>query len=403
VARFELPTAPLHGNDSLVVVVADQRVGVLPVSAAGEVATLMLRAARLEADGRPTAAEAVYDTVLQADPDNVRALLGRGAVRSLAGKHQAARADFLSVLRADPDNAAALTGLGYSYARSGEYAKAEEQFQRALRASPEDDDAATGLAYAALWRYDPRQAVHRFDVLSAFRPTSYPTGAAAKFRAGVEHMRQGKLANAQYDFTAAIAAAPSWPDAYYNRALVYEAEGWPERARPDLEKYLQLRPAASNRDEIAAHVDALRIGNPGEVFKRGLIVPGLGQLSTGRPAVGLVVLAGVAGSAAWAMSTSTEMEERTFTDPFGQKYTDRVPVRRRPHVVQGVALAGAVWLLGAAEAYLHARHALGEGPELPESGGSTRRSSAAGARLLPVVSWRPSGPAFGAGITIPFR
>jgi hypothetical protein len=139
------------------------------------------------------------------------------------------------------------------------------------------------------------------------------------------------------------------------------------------------------------------------VFKRGLILPGLGQLSTGRPALGLAVLAGVAGSAAWAVSTSTEMEERTFTDPFGQKYTDQVPVQHRPHVVQGIALAGAVWLLGAAEAYLHAEHALNDGPRLPQSGADAQRSSAARMRLLPVVTWRPSGPAFGAGIAIPFR
>lgn len=403
VAHFELPTTPLRNNDTLLVAAAGRTLGTVIVSAAGQVSALMLDAAHLEADGRPAAAEAVYDSVLQAEPGNIRALLGRGAVRSLAGKHQAARADFLRVLRADSANVEALTGLGYSYARSGQYARAEDNFQRALRASPHEADAATGLAYAALWRYDHDQASHRFDVLSAFRPVAYPSDAAEQFRAGVEQLRQGKLASAQYAFTSAIKAAPEWPEAYYNRALVYEAEGWPERARPDLEKYLQLRPAASDRAVIAHHSDELRFGTAGGAFARGLLIPGLGQFSTGRPALGLVVLAGVAGGTAWALSSNTVMETRTFTDVFGKEYTDDVPVKQRPHLTAGLAAAGAMWLFGAAEAYFHTRGTLESGPQLPTGNPgnqSATRSASARIQLAPVVAFRPSGPAFGAGVSI---
>ncbi|HET7565967.1 MAG TPA: tetratricopeptide repeat protein, partial [Gemmatimonadaceae bacterium] len=353
IVHFALPTAPLRDDDTLAVAVGDRVLATIPVSAAGQITAQMLQAARFEADNRPDAAAAVYDSVLQAEPTNVRALLGRGAVRSLQNKTGDARQDYLAVLHLDDNNTAALTGLGYTYARSGDFATAARRFEQALHASPDESDAATGLAYAELWQFDSRQAARRSDVLDVLHPAAYPVEAAERMRAGIEQLRQRNLPAAQYAFTAAISAAPTWADAYFNRAMVYEAEGRPERALPDLQKYLQLRPNASDRGTITQHIDALRIGNPGTVLTRGLLAPGLGQLSTGRPAIGAAVLAGVVGSAMWALSTQTTTETRHFSDPFGNPYTDQVAVQHRPHLAVGAALAGTVWVLGAVEAYLH--------------------------------------------------
>ncbi|HEX6964195.1 MAG TPA: tetratricopeptide repeat protein [Gemmatimonadaceae bacterium] len=403
VAHFALPTAPLRDDDTLAIATGDRVLATIPVSAAGQVAAQMLHAVRLEADGRAAAAAVVYDSVLATDPTNVRALLGRAEVRSLQNKNDEAQRDFLAALHLDGNNTAALTGLGYTFARSGEYATAQRRFEQALRIAPNDPDAATGLAYAELWQFDPRQAARRGDVLDVLHPAAYPVEATTRMRAGIEQLRQRNLPAAQYAFTAAIAAAPGWADAYYNRAMVYEAEGRPDRALPDLQKYLQLRPDASDRAAITQHVGALHVGDPGTVLTHGLMAPGLGQFSTGRPAIGAAIVAGVVGSALWALSTKTTTETRHFTDPFGIPYTDQVPVQHRPHLAIGAALAGTVWVLGAVEAYLHTIGAQNGGPSLPASAGRSAQLNVHGARLVPVMSFGPQGAAFGAGLTIPVR
>ena len=404
VVRFQLPTAPLHNDDTLIVAVGDRALARLPVSAAGQVTSQLLEAARLVAEGRPAEAEAAYDSVLRAEPTNVRALLARGAIRSLARKDETARQDFLTVLHIDSTNTTALVGLGYSFARSGEYDRAQRRFEEALRVSPKQPDAETGLAYATLWQYDPKQAARRSDVLNTIQPTAYPADVAARFRTGVDDLRKKDLPGAQYAFSAVIAAAPAWPDAYYNRALVFEAEGRREHAVPDLRKYLELRPAASDRDAVARHIDAIGVENPRAVFTRGLLLPGLGQLSTGRPVIGLAVLGGVAASVAWALSTETTTETRQFQDPFGNPYSDQVPVEERPHLATGAALAASVWVLGALEAYLHTKNALGgDSAATPAKSGHAAKEQASAPHLVPVMTFGPSGPAFGAAIAIPFR
>jgi hypothetical protein len=90
---------------------------------------------------------------------------------------------------------------------------------------------------------------------------------------------------------------------------------------------------------------------------RGLIVPGLGQFYTRRPIVGAIVAAGVIGSAVWAFTPGDEKVSRTFTDPFGFEHTYTAIQRGRPHMTAGLAMAGALGVGSAIEAYLYARRA----------------------------------------------
>jgi tetratricopeptide (TPR) repeat protein len=208
------------------------------------------------------------------------------------------------------------------------------------------------------------------------------------------------LAGAERAFTAAVTTAPSWADAYYNRALVLEADNQPERAILDFRRYLQLRPTASDSTDVARRIIILS-RTPVDALTRGLIAPGLGQFYTGRPAIGAAVLAGVIGSTALALSQSTSVEKRTFTDPLGGRYTDNVTVTKRPHLTAGLAAAGAIWFVGAMEASLHARNAREEValPSAPTraAGGDAR------VQILPVLTFEPTGPAFGAAAVVRFR
>lgn len=408
--QFRVPASALRAGDSLVVSSGDQTLGVIGVSATAVVASKLVEAARLAAAGDP-AAEAAYDSALAVDPSNADALLGRGFVRSRAGRYDEAEADFEAAAKSGGSSRAdALTALGYNSARRGDYQGAAQHFETALQARPNDDAAATGLAYAELWLGDPHQAGRRSEVLNAVVPPAYPSGAAESFRSGIHQLRARDMAGAVAALTAAVDSAPNWADAYYNRALAYEQQGRTAPARSDFRSYLRLRPSASDRAAVDKHMDALG-RTPGQALTRGAIFPGLGQLYTGRPIFGAVVMAGVAGSTVWALQKKKSVEMHLFPGPFGGTDTVMVNVSKRPNLVAGLAVAGGLWAFSALEASLHAGNARGGIPlPLPLTRGKSGASGASrsdGARnqamLRPLVDMRPEGPAYGAAISIPFR
>ena len=401
-AHFSVSTASLHDGDSLAVMAGGRALALLPVSASERVTAQIVEAERRAALGGP-GAEAAYDSVLAVDPGNVPALLGRGYLRGWERKYDAAREDFGAVMRQPAQRAAGLAGLGYTALRAGQYADAAIRFDSALALAPDAQGAATGAAYAELWGHDPRQAARRSETLRAPQPVTYPAAAGTAFRDGIALVVRRRLDAADRALTNAIGIAPSWPEAYYNRALVRQAEGRAEAAVADLRKYLQLRPDAGDRADVSQRIEILgRSG--GGAFARGLLLPGLGQFTGGQPALGAVVLAAAGGGAAWALTPKTTTETQTFTDPFGQTYTTTVNVSKRPNLGVGLAVAGGAWLLGAIQAAAHAGSAKRD-VTLPSAapGGKAGTASAVRYTIYPVVALRAAGTALGAGISIPIR
>ncbi|MEP7067452.1 MAG: tetratricopeptide repeat protein, partial [Gemmatimonadota bacterium] len=249
IARFSVQTAPLQDGDSLVVSIADRPYATLHVTAAAEITTLLLEAERRLSEGN-VSAEGAYDSVLAVDPNNTRAMIGRGYILAAQGKYEPASHDLETALRSDDDRANALTGLGYLALRRNDLANAAARFDDALKIDASDAGAATGRAYAELWRLDPRQAPHRAAALASPRPVSYPADAASQLRAGIDFFAARNTASADRALTSAASSAPSWPDVYYERALVYQAEGRTAEAIGDFQRYLQLRPNAADKDAV---------------------------------------------------------------------------------------------------------------------------------------------------------
>lgn len=407
VARFSIQTQPLQAGDSLVVSVGDRAVASVRVTAAEQVTALLLEAERQLATGRSGAVDA-YDSVLSVDPANTRALLGRGYAESAEGKFDAATRDFQTALREGEDAAGAHTGLGYVALRRGDLTGASPHFQEALHVAAGDAAASTGLAYADLWRLDSRQLPHRTDALSSPRPVSYPSAAGDNLRTGIASFAAHNTAGAERALTSAASAAPTWADVYYTRALVYQAEGKTDQAVGDFRKYLDLRPNAVDRTDVASRITALG-RSPGTAFALGLI-PGGGQFYTQQPVLGVIVLGGVAGGAAWGLKQTTSTEIRTFTDPFGRVDTFTVNVSKRKNLGAGLAVAGGVLLAGAIEAALHVSSARGDpyppapapnGGGAPQPGGAALKSPS----LEPMVGFDPvtGRPRLGLALHIPIR
>ena len=175
--------------------------------------SLMQEAARLIANGNLAAAETLYDTILQSDPDNTQARLARGHVRAWQHKYDKAGEDFLAVLRLDPNNLSALNGLGYSFAWAAEYDEAEERFRQVLAVARGQLEASKGLAYVALWRGDAKEAVRRFEAVVV----QAPRDAEAQVGLGQAYLAAGQKWPARKAFERAQQIEPWRKDAREGR------------------------------------------------------------------------------------------------------------------------------------------------------------------------------------------
>src|SRR5205807_1399873 len=92
-----------------------------------------------------------------------------------------------------------------------------------------------------------------------------------QLRAGIDLFAARNTTNADRALTSAAAAAPAWPDVYYERALVYQAEGRTSQAIADFQHYLQLRPNAADRDAVATRIGALQ-RSPTKAFVSGIVL-----------------------------------------------------------------------------------------------------------------------------------
>jgi hypothetical protein len=264
-------------------------------------------------------------------------------------------------------------------ALNGERAAARAAFARASQLDPSDPQLAYDLARAseeegdvpgttaALCRYlliapSGREAPEVRTRLARIAPTvpdARDASARAAFARGVEALDARRFDVAVAAFDAVLRQVPSAPEAAYDRGLARLGRGEDATAAADLATYVASPAAGSDRALVLRAVEALRQPrwSPGGAFGRGLVVPGFGQFYTGRPVLGLVVLAGAATGVGSAFVERSITEDRQFTDPFGNPYTTPVTRVERPYRTIGLVAGGAVALVGAAEAaYFAASH-----------------------------------------------
>jgi tetratricopeptide (TPR) repeat protein len=169
-----------------------------------------------------------------------------------------------------------------------------------------------------------------------------PAGAASAFEGGIRAFDAGRYAEADSAFAAAIAAAPVWGAPHYNRALARLAAGDRGGAAQALEGYFALAPEADDALPLRAHLHApapRRRFSPALAFSGGVVVPGLGQLYTHRPALSLLTVAGTGGALYLA---------------FQRRSPSETPSPYRPYLAAGIGAAAALTLFAAIEACVYA-------------------------------------------------
>ncbi len=203
----------------------------------------------------------------------------------------------------------------------------------------------------------------RIRTLAAARWAGISDAASQAFQAGLTGADASRLAEAAESFGVALAEAPDWADAAFNRGLMFDRLGRGQEALADLRRYLELRPDAADAVAVSGRIGQLEgayaaAPSAGTALALGLIVPGAGQFYSGRDIGGLTVLSLAGGAiAAGVLVKDVEVQCLVIVGagedcPSGQVFRETVD---RPYLVPALAAAGGIALIGAVEAFVKAR------------------------------------------------
>ncbi len=88
-------------------------------------------------NGQYASAIAIYDDILEIEPDNISTLKMKGIAQSNLGQHEKSLEQFFRILQFKPDDIYALSGMGIGMGYLGEYKESKKYFERALKLQPE--------------------------------------------------------------------------------------------------------------------------------------------------------------------------------------------------------------------------------------------------------------------------
>ncbi|MGI8509425.1 MAG: tetratricopeptide repeat protein [Gemmatimonadaceae bacterium] len=235
---------------------------------------------------------------------------------------------------------------------------------RAQEAAIVDDNATARTLYERAEKLDPSDATTAYALARSYETAGDP-------RALTEYCRF-------------LALAPTDPESADVRQRVAS---------------LAAQLAARNAAAVAASVPASSPAqSAGTAFTLGLLFPGLGQYYTHRPGAGVLFTAAATGALLYSTQSRTVTVQTTQTaiDPNGKSYQYQVASTHSeyPNAAAGIAVAASISLIGAIEAYVHARSA---GVDEPTSIAQDRtaREPAIAAIVTPI------GSAVGFGLSIP--
>jgi len=268
-----------------------------------------------------------------------------GHEAAIVGDHRQARDAFVGAAKLSPSDERIAYQLGRAYEELGERPNAIREYCRFLSLAPQGSDAP-----------DVRTRVAALSAPAT--PGADP--AVAAFRAGVGDLEQRRWRAAADAFGRVIQTLPRAGEAYYNRGLALGALAERDAAVRDFEQYLALRPGAEDQVQVRAQIDALRrpTWSAGTAMLTGLLVPGLGQVYTSRPWIGVGVAAVAGTSLFMAFQSKEEQVVREFPFPPGfpePSYKDTITVKKHPYYGAGIAVFATLTIGAAFEAARYAR------------------------------------------------
>ena len=234
------------------------------------------------------------------DDAEARRMISAGQEASLQGDHAGARDAFAQAAKRSPNNAQLAYYLGREHEFLSSHTDAVKEYCRYLQLSPNARDADE--VRGRIVRLVPASELAKVDE------------ARANFSSGVALLERKQFIAADSMFGSIAVKLPNTPEVYYNRGLSRAARGERALATQDFQKYLDLSGNPPDRSSINTAVAQMqdRVYGSGQALASGLILPGLGQMSTGRALPGLAVMGTVAGLLVWGMAEEQGFEVATL-------------------------------------------------------------------------------------------
>ncbi len=328
-----------------------------PVGSAAQ--TLTLKRDLADRSAGPCSATLIGEAGLVTESDRAEAarLASSATQAAIVGDHGGARDLLLRATRLDPESGDVAYLLGRAYEELGSGASAIREYCRYLTLTPDAPDGPDVEARIATLDPDSKPALSQ--------------EAELQFRRGVAAFDLGQYATAQQAFAAVIAVEPLFGPAYFNRAVSLAASGQADASIRDLERYVELEEDPEDANQVAAAVRTLRNPpkrySPGGAMLGSLVLPGTGQLYTGRSLAGFGFMAVAVGAVVFGeLSEKVQIECRVPpTAGVCQPSNIVSETREKPFRAAAYGTAAAVALYAAIDAYR----------------GAGRRNASAGAGL----------------------
>jgi tetratricopeptide (TPR) repeat protein len=206
---------------------------------------------------------------------------------------------------------------------------------------------------------------------------------------------------------------PTDPSIAYALGREYEATH-DQRAMREYCRFLAINPGAAEAGDVrqriaelalalppdttvvripVAAAPAVHMPSPAGVFLGGLVIPGLGQMTTHRPLAGVLVLAASGGALAYGLQSQnkTSVVTHNATDLLGHPYTYQTTETHseRPYAAAGIGAAAGIALIAAIEAASHAHSARRAAADQEASGSVS---------AAPLLAFGPRSIGFGLSI-----
>jgi tetratricopeptide (TPR) repeat protein len=281
-------------------------------------------------------------TTTQRDVAAARRQSAAGQEAALIGDQKAARDAFAKAADLNPVDDRIAYDLGRAHEELADTTPAIREYCRYLTLSPAGSES--GDVRGRLQQLVPASAAQSAQEL------------LARFRLGLFLYDSARYDAAERAFDEVVQKAPLASEGYFNRGLMRAAIGSRAEALRDFEAYLAAVPTADDRAEVTRTIATLRrpVYGAGSAFIRG-VIPGFGQIYTGRPVRGVLVFAGAAAATGFAVVQTTTSKQIDYRDPNGVPAPYTQQYRERKYLVPGIATAAGLTVIGALEAVFYAR------------------------------------------------
>ncbi len=188
--------------------------------------------------GHISGAENYVRSALKLAPENAEVQRAWARVLTLQNKPVEAEAALNKAVRSEPDAYATRKDLGDLYLQQRRFQEAVQAFRTAVKISPSSGDAHLALATALAGAGKPLEAESEFRAAVSLDPQN----SAYVYSLGLWYLETKRMGDAQRTFTHLINAHPSYAPAYVGRGDTYVLRGDDTNALADYTAALKLEP-----------------------------------------------------------------------------------------------------------------------------------------------------------------